>query len=240
VASKNNYKTRLTFSSLLSQIGQYRSHHVTYSRGKRSKKRKRHEAKAGDAPTMAIPPPPEISSFLVVGLNSITRNLESSSQRSQPKTHVAEGSEGNDLLGTVPDSKVAKEGSRNDISHPLNEGHLSAILVCRSSQSSVLHEHLPQLVFTASLANPMLPATRLVELPNGSEARVCEALGIPRVSSIGILEGAPHSKPLIDLLRECVPEIEIPWLQQAKESRYLPVKVNSIETLSTVVKKVKS
>lgn len=117
------------------------------------------------------------------------------------------------------------------------EGHFSAIFVCRSTQPTILNDHLPQLVYTASLAHAELPATRLVALANGSDTRLCEALGIPRVSFIGILDGAPHSKPLVNLVREYVPEIEVPWLKQAKESRYLPVKINAIETFSTVVKK---
>lgn len=117
------------------------------------------------------------------------------------------------------------------------EDNFSAIFICRSTEPPILNDHLPQLVYTASLAHPELPATRLVELPKSSDTRLCEALGIPRVSVIGILNGAPHSKPLVDLVRECVPEVEIPWLKQAKDARYLPVKINAIETFSTVVKK---
>ncbi len=132
-----------------------------------------------------------------------------------------------------------EKGSEDNSPRPLSEPSLSAIFVCHSSLSTTVREHLPQLVFTASLAHPALPAARLVELPNGSEARLCEALGIPRVSFIGILEGAPHSKPLIELVRECVPETEIPWLQQATQANYLPVKIKSIETFSTVIKKAK-
>jgi ribonuclease P/MRP protein subunit POP3 len=188
-----------------------------------------------------VPPPPEISSFIAVGLNSIARSLESSSRRSRPNIQATEGGGDGELPATVDKSREpdAKQGFRVDAKHPL-EGHFSVIFVCRSSQSTVLYEHLPQLLYTASLAHPELPATRLVELPNSSEARLCEALGIPRVSFIGIFDGAPHSKSLVDLVRECVPKIEIPWLQQAKESKYLPVKITAIETFSTVAKKGKA
>lgn len=175
-----------------------------------------------------------------MGLNSITRSLESLSEKSRPpQIQAIEGTGDSELPNTVGESKepnFANKGSNDGAKHLL-EGHFSAIFICRSTQSTILYEHLPQLVFTASLAHPELPATRLVELPNSSEVRLCEALGIPRVSFIGILEGAPHSKPLVDLVRECVPEIEIPWMQQVKESKYLPVKINAIETFSTVAKK---
>jgi hypothetical protein len=115
--------------------------------------------------------------------------------------------------------------------------HFSAIFVPRSSQPPLLHAHLPQLVTTASLANPELPATRLVQLPKGCEARLSEALGLPRVSFIGILHGAPHSNSLVDLVRDCVPEIEVPWLEEAKKSVYLPLKVNAIESFVPVAKR---
>jgi hypothetical protein len=133
-------------------------------------------------------------------------------------------------------STVAKRVTPNGANSPSPEGHFSAIFVCRSSQPAILNDHLPQLVTTASLAHPGLPATRLVELPKGSDARLSDALGLPRVSFIGIIEDAPQSKSLVDLVRECVPEVEIPWLQQAKESKYLPVKINAIEKFSTVMK----
>lgn len=40
----------------------------------------------------------------------------------------------------------------------------------------------------------------------------------------------------MDLVRECVGEIEIPWLEEVKKGRYLPVKINAIETFAPVVK----
>jgi len=245
ISSQNQEVILELLCSLLSPLGQYRSNHVTPSKGKRSKKRKRQEAKTRDAaptPTVSIPPPPEISSFLAIGLNTVTRILESSSQKSKPKVGAIEGA-GGESLGTEDMSKESDPAKQTPTyianSLPL-DGHFSAIFVYRSSQPTILNEHLPQLVTTASLAYPDLPPTRLVELPKGSDARLCDALSIPRVSFFGILEGAPHSKALVDLVRECVPEVEIPRLQQAKESRYLPVKINTIETFSPVKKKDKA
>jgi ribonuclease P/MRP protein subunit POP3 len=154
----------------------------------------------------------------------------------KPKTPVSEGS-GDGALKSEKPKSVKKKAPTVDVKRAPINAHFSVIFVCRSYQPTILHDHLPQLITTASLAHPELPATRLVELPKDSDARLCKALSIPRVSFIGILEGAPSSKSLVDLIRECVPEIEIPWLQQAKESKYLPVKINAIETFSTVVKK---
>jgi ribonuclease P/MRP protein subunit POP3 len=44
---------------------------------------------------------------------------------------------------------------------------------------------------------------------------------------------------LVDLVRECVPEIEIPWLSEAKRADYLGVKINAIETFVGAGKKAK-
>jgi hypothetical protein len=313
----------------LSPIGQYRATNIAPSKGKRSKKRKRQKKLKEEDPNVSRPPPPEVLSFVVVGLNSITRSLESLSQKSKalkiadcekndagqstatlaskvkgeknPASQVLQSSVSgakdnassstekppNDdgqiiqpLISEAKSSGARNEASNNtvkplesdheivrpgtskprsrkraadhafgarsetakDREEPLKEGenlnhHFSAILVPRSSQPSTLHAHLPQLIATASLAYPELPATRLVQLPKGCDARLCEALGLPRVSFIGILDGAPHSKSLVDLVRECVPEIEIPWLQEAKKAVYLPVKINAIETFVPVAKK---
>jgi hypothetical protein len=316
------------FHSLLSPIGQYRAANVTPSKGKRSKKRKRKGNNSkGEKPDLSGPPPPEISSFIVVGLNSITRSLESLSQKSkalksvdcekndagQVPQHLAAGAQNEALSiseGRLKDAgqslqlrasetksqksaagqasqsdrseakkealnnagkaletaaqnsrspvSAAKSKDSSPISQPLSsearsetskdpketlvedehvDHHFSAIFVPRSSQPPILHAHLPQLVVTASLANPELPATRLVQLPKGCDARLSEALGLPRFSFIGLLDGAPHSKSLVDIVRESVPEIEIPWLKEAKKSVYMPVKINAIESFVPVAQK---
>ena len=230
-------------------MGHHRSNHITASKGKRSKKRKRQEAKNGndDLKSTALPPPPEISPFVVVGLNSITRILESSSQKSRPLKSLNRVTSEDDE--TEEKSKASSPRKRKTLNtsenagestthHPV-DGHFSAIFVTRSSQPTILHAHLPQLVATASLAYPESSVTRLVQLPKGSDARVCEALGLPRVSFIGVLEGAPNSKSLVEVIRDFVPEIDIPWLQETKALKYLPVNINVIETFSSVSKEQK-
>jgi len=129
-----------------------------------------------------------------------------------------------------------RDGSDLTESH-LSTSHFSALFVLRSSQPPILHAHLPQLVAAASLARPECEPTRLVQLPKGSDARVCTALGIPRVSFIGILEGAPNAKSLIDLVEESVSKIDIPWMKEIQEAKYRPVKINAIETFATIKNK---
>jgi ribonuclease P/MRP protein subunit POP3 len=270
---------------------------VTPSKGKRSKKRKRREAKlAGEdaAPRLTeTPAPPEISSVVMIGLNNIVRSLQSLSQLSKPpalskdleshkddsgKLSTSSGSPAKraskskvvdpdpkkddpgetskspnsptlvtsekslvdnsmDDSGRVPSSR-SPAGTTKSNPSPIPP-HFSAIFVPASSPPSIIHAHLPILIFTASFAHPNLPPTRLVTLPKGSEARLCEALGLPRVSFIGILEDAPYSTGLVDLVRESVPAIEIPWLSEIKREEYLGVKINAIETFVGAGKKEK-
>lgn len=210
------------------------------SKGKRSKKRKRKDGKLkGEDPELTRPSPPEISSSVFVGLNNITRNLETLSRKSkhghdsslddslakQPEVHDSP-SQG----GKVSESSVMMENKSRD-------RHFSAVFVLSSSLPSVLQEHLPQLVTTASLAHPSLPATRLVQLPKGCESRLCANLGLPRASAVGILDGAPHSGSLIDLVREQVPEVHIAWLQEARKHEYQAVKIKTVETFGWVAEK---
>lgn len=229
--------------NLLSPLGQHRASHTTVSKGKRNKKRKRQEAKLGKEigdSMVEIPlPVPEISHFVSIGLNSITRILESSSHRSRPNSLASNDTDSGNAAGfnvrtssevEIPD--IMEQHVTHKDSHPT----FSAIFVSRHSQPSILHDHLPQLLATASLGHPESPAIRLVQLPKGSEERLCEALRLPRVSHIGLFEGAPHSKSLIDLIRDCVSTIEIPWMK-ATEAKYLPVKINSTETFNFGVKK---
>lgn len=146
--------------------------------------------------------------------------LEESSKR---------GFETKEILVTEPETRPQiNEVNSNHQSPP--QGHFSAILVARSNQPPVLNSHLPQLLNAASKAYPTKQSTRLVQLPKGSETRIAEALGLLRVSFLGILDDAPNSKALIDLIRDSVEEIETPWLDEAKKAEFLDTKIISIQT----------
>ncbi|KAK4456143.1 hypothetical protein QBC34DRAFT_10579 [Podospora aff. communis PSN243] len=106
----------------------------------------------------------------------------------------------------------------------------SVVFVARSSQSSSFHCHFPQMVAVASNSTPSAPATRLVGFSKACEERLSVALGIPRVSSIGLREGAPQAKGLIDYVREHVEPIELAWIEQARAAQYLETKIDAVPT----------
>lgn len=47
---------------------------------------------------------------------------------------------------------------------------------------------------------------------------------------VGLIEGAPDASSLIEIIRRNVPEMEVPWLQEAVKAAYLSVKINAIQT----------
>ncbi len=51
------------------------------------------------------------------------------------------------------------------------------------------------------------------------------------------MEGAPHSAPLSEYVREHVSKVEVPWLNEAKAGKYLPLKVNAMQTSAPIVQK---
>ena len=228
-----------TVASLFFPIGQHRSNHVEPSKGRRSKKRRRKDAasaqEALEDPTAMAPPPapvaaPDAMAHLTIGLNSTTRRMESTSRSRLPKTAPL-------VLQIQP-----KKRSTDDKRVPLasDAERLAAVFVVRSSQSSLLHAHLPLLAKTSSLGRLPASHTRLVPLPNTAEARLTAALALPRVGVVGLTEDCPHAEPLLDYVRQHVPITDVPWLEEASAGTYLPVEIKAVQTSAPVPLKNKN
>ncbi|KAI1111558.1 hypothetical protein F5Y14DRAFT_424988 [Nemania sp. NC0429] len=203
--------------SLLSPLGHYRSQHVHASKGKRAKKRKRKEQSDLDT-APPIPPAPEIQSYVDIGLSCVSRCLQKTASERLEVSSVREGQE----VDEIPAVRF-----------------YSAIFVARSGQPNALSSHLPQMVAVASKSHPSRPPTRLVELPRACEGKLCESLGIPRVSCIGLCVDAPNSNPLVDFTQQHVAITEVPWLEEASNAEYRPTKINSTETVIGAKKKAR-
>ena len=216
--------------SLLSPIGEHKSHPP--SKGKRAKKRKRR----GDAPiqnksaefpnggvsgTGALAQP-EIQDHLTIGFNTTTRFLEFLAQKVRP-----DSGEDENLNAVVPIKNPNQPSFDTARIEPL-----AAVFALRSGQPPVLYSHLPLLVKAANLAVPSSPSTRLISLPEGAGVRLKSVLGIPRVGMIGLMNSAPNASSLVEFIRANVPEMEVPWLQEAIKGEYLPVKINTIQIVA--------
>ena len=168
---------------------------MVLSRGKRDRKRKR---KAEEKPPVPKPPPPAQSTFIDVGIPSISRTLEA-------------------LSSSPSDSEDLRL--------------YSAVFVVHGprGQSSALTTHFPIMVSVASSAHESKPPIHLVGLPEAAENRLSDALGIPRVSSVAIREACPSSDALLGFLRNRVPIVEIPWLQEAGRGVYKATKIKKTD-----------
>ncbi|KAI1484155.1 hypothetical protein F4774DRAFT_364956 [Daldinia eschscholtzii] len=194
--------------NLLAPLGQYRSEYVELSKGKRDKKRKR-KVTTTQSESIAPPPAPELKSYVDVGIVTVTRHLQELASQTQAKK-------------TNSDNKPVTQDAAHDF--------YSAIFVARSGPPNTLHRHLPQAVAIASKAHPEQTPVRLVGLSKPCDDRLSEALGIPRVSCIGIREGAPDSKALVEFIVKHVPSVEIQWMEEAKKAEYKATNINAIET----------
>lgn len=174
-------------------------------------------ANAQLSPLIVAPPVPEIIDFVTIGFNTTTRYLEQLAKGSVPTSlqHI--------LPVGLPRSKGPGQESEETRGEAVPEP-LAAVFVPRSDQSSLLHSHLPVLIQVAS------PETCLIALPKGAEARLSAALRIPRVGLLGMKKNAPSAAALLNFIKENVPAVQVPWIQEAAAARYLPVEINVIET----------
>ncbi|KAL2201267.1 hypothetical protein P885DRAFT_25724 [Corynascus similis CBS 632.67] len=188
---------------LLSPLGAHRRSFITPSKGKRKRSKK---ASGSEKPTEAAPAPPvpELAAHVDVGLSSISRALQTMPGNELPKHEGAE-------------SKGSTEP-------------YSVVFVARSGQSSAFHCHFPQMVALAARSQPSDRAMRLVGFSKACEDRLSAALGIPRVSSIGLREGAPQAKGLVEYVREHVAPVEVAWLREAQSGKFLETKIDAVPT----------
>ncbi|KAL7626868.1 RNase P and RNase MRP subunit [Parahypoxylon ruwenzoriense] len=121
--------------------------------------------------------------------------------------------------------ETASKGQSSESNRPY-----SAIFVARSGQPNALNCHLPQMVAAASKSRQARAPTRLVGLSKACEDRLSESVGIPRVSCIGLREGAWNSKALVEFTRQHVPIIEAQWLQDVRQGEHKGTSINAIET----------
>lgn len=193
--------------SLLSPLGQHRRRHVKPSKGKWARRKERKAKKASQAEhpqTTApeIPPVPELSDHINVGLPSITRRLQ------EVAAHPS------------PDDGTAGEPPRP----------YSAVFVVLDGQSSAFWSHMPQMVGVAAHDLPAGQKTRLVGIPESCGPTLSDCLAIPRASSIGVKMGAPGAAALIDYVNKSVPEVDIAWLGEAAAAQFRATSINPVQT----------
>ena len=166
--------------------------------------------------TLEVLERPNIHEYITLGFNTTTRHLEALSRI--PIVH-------NDARPVAARLPAARP--------------VAAVFVPSHGHPTIVHDHLPMLCKTASLATPSSLPVRLVFLSKDAEERLASSLKIPRVGPIGLLEDAPGSAPLINYVREMVPALEVPWLHKMIAGIYIPVEIKAIHTTAPIEPKAK-
>lgn len=202
--------------SLLEPLGHFRRNEIKPSKGKKSKKRKHNgeiskaEGKCDEASASASessPPMPEIAQYIDCGLSVISRTLQD--------------------LTTTHDNKLSEA---QDQRQPSRQPY-AAVFVARSGHPSAFHSHLPIMIGAASSSPLCKRPIRLVGFSKASEERLSAALGIPRVSSVGILPDAPHAKALLQFIEEHVPAVSASWMSRDAKvpSEFQPTIIETLQ-----------
>jgi len=152
----------------------------------------------------AKPAKPSIASNILIGFNQVTSHLEALSAISAQH------------LGVFTTAEKPTEQTK--------PCHIAAVFLLRP-MDDLIYTHIPALCYTASLAHADLPPIRLIVLDLSVERRMVDALGCPRVSVIALLNGEEAIK-VTEYVRKHVEVLEVPWLKQAAEARWLGTKVD--------------
>lgn len=199
-----------------------------------------------------MPPVPQLARHVDVGLSQISRTLQAMAATKDgpgPDPAPTCGAAGAGDAAAIDATAAAAQqpGAGSPAADP---APYSVIFVARSNQSPAFHSHFPQMVAQAQTQTqtqsqsqsqsqnqeeqrppPPAPGVRLVGFSSrGCEERLSAALGIPRVSSVGLREGAPQAGPLVELVRERVPPVEVAWLREAAAGRFLGTRIAAVPT----------
>lgn len=166
------------------------------------------EQKQTETTASRRPPAPHIAGHIQIGLNSVTRSLEGTATQCTPILLA-------DRMCHLQDSIAP--GSRAT----------PAIVILSKTKSDLMYSHLPVLCATASADFTEGNSIRLVSLDVDAETRLAECTGLHRVGVIGVSAGDAAVQPLIDYVRSHVEPVHLPWLVDALQGRYQPLKIES-------------
>ncbi|KAL5432286.1 hypothetical protein PMIN06_012058 [Paraphaeosphaeria minitans] len=196
--------------SLLQPLGDYRKTHLSPSKGKKRRRESQKEKNedADKSTPNTPPPPPEISHHILIGLNSVTRHLESLAAHTAPPS--------------AP-SHAKADAPPPDATPPRP---LSIVLIPHNHPpASLPHAHIPTFVHLCTMTSQKDKAIRLLAVPPGCEPAIAEALHIPHVGALAIFEGAPGADALVAYVREHVAVTRCAWIEEAMGPEWKDTKI---------------
>lgn len=86
------------------------------------------------------------------------------------------------------------------------------------------------MIAIASKSQQLLEPIRLVGFSKDSEERLSTCMGIPRVTSVALrADDMAQLNAVVDFVRDRVPAIEAPWLEQTANGLYHETKINTMQ-----------
>jgi len=161
------------------------------SRDRENRKRK----KIGPDSGAIQPEPPSILHHLTIGINQVTKRLESHI-RSAHKAVVVPGRTASECRSAIKIILVCQ----GDVDPPLLIAHLPHLVATCNTSSAQSSTQAPQNFI------------KLVPLPKGAEASLAEALGLRRVAVMAIDVDSPELSAFSRFL-DVVPTLSAPWLR---------------------------
>lgn len=101
-----------------------------------------------------------------------------------------------------------------------------AVIFLPQPHDLVIYSHLPALCMLASKAGPNSSPIRLVHFKVKTEDKLVQALALPRVGVVGVFEDGANAS-VIEYVRDRLPAIRAPLLDDANSGQYLAVKIGS-------------
>ena len=143
-------------------------------------------------PDIELSPAPPIVAHLTIGINGVTKRLESQAQSRRLRTSI---------YASTPDPAATSLSA----SKPGPErASLAYIFVCRADiDPPLLVAHLPELVASCNAPAPSIqtPPVHLITLPKLAESTLAETIGLRRVSVLALDVGAPRVLALLTYLQ---------------------------------------
>jgi ribonuclease P/MRP protein subunit POP3 len=111
--------------------------------------------------------PPSILQHLTIGINEVTRKLESQIRLSRQTVIISD-------KGTLSSESPSQR-------------HIKAVFVCRADiNPPILIDHLPHLVSACNSSRKRPDFIKLVPLPKGAELTLASAMGLRRVAVVAV------------------------------------------------------
>ncbi|WPK27404.1 hypothetical protein PUMCH_004791 [Australozyma saopauloensis] len=150
-------------------------------------------------------PVPSEALKITVGFNSTVKRLEAQAAPNREK-----------LLGKKVSRKAKSGNSSNEapaLSGLSEPEYVGFVFVAKADiTTALLTDCFPQLALAAS--QPGRSRVKLVALPRGAASRLLKVLHTENATIVSLCEGWADAEPLYTLLRDEIPDVQVPWLEQ--------------------------